>query len=129
MDTEAMEIAARVYLDVNPEGDLLRECHDIIDELRMMQRIYHQQLEVVKHFSKMLNDLYTDSLSRSPSTNNLSNATNSMNGTLHLNASPHRSIPKNTLGRAKELEVEIKSRFTELTDLEDIAQDVTTHVS
>ena len=56
-DMEYIEAAARVYLDVNPEGLLLREAHDIMDELRMIGRIYLQQLRVSKHFSKALQDI------------------------------------------------------------------------
>lgn len=34
---------ARLYLNINPEGVLLREAHDIIEELKMMSRINMQQ--------------------------------------------------------------------------------------
>jgi hypothetical protein len=42
------------YLDINPEGTLLREAQDIAEELRIMLRIYNQQLHVVKDFRKSL---------------------------------------------------------------------------
>ncbi|TGO28752.1 hypothetical protein BPAE_0023g00170 [Botrytis paeoniae] len=45
---------ARLYLNINPEGLLLREAHDIIEELRMMSRINLQQLQVTQVFSKAL---------------------------------------------------------------------------
>ena len=48
----------RYILNINPEGVLLREAHDIMDELRMMRRIYDQQLGVVKDFFKHLKDLH-----------------------------------------------------------------------
>ncbi len=35
-------------LDINPEGDLLREIKDIEDELHMMTKVYSQQHDVVK---------------------------------------------------------------------------------
>jgi hypothetical protein len=38
----------------------MREAHDIIDELRMMRRIYEQQLSVVKDFSKHLHGIHED---------------------------------------------------------------------
>lgn len=47
---EEFEESARIYLDVNPEGMLLREAHDIMDELRMMARIFFRQLRVTEHF-------------------------------------------------------------------------------
>lgn len=34
---------ARIYLNINPEGLLLREAHDIVEELIMMSRICMQQ--------------------------------------------------------------------------------------
>lgn len=34
---------ARIALNINPEGALLKEAHDIIEELGMMARIYAQQ--------------------------------------------------------------------------------------
>jgi len=34
---------ARLYLNINPEGVLLQEAHDIIEELKMMSRINMQQ--------------------------------------------------------------------------------------
>jgi hypothetical protein len=48
----------RYILNINPEGVLLREAHDIMDELRMMRRIYDQQLGVVTDFFKHLKDLH-----------------------------------------------------------------------
>lgn len=33
----------RIYLNINPEGELLREAHDIIEELRMMAQIFAEQ--------------------------------------------------------------------------------------
>jgi len=35
-------------LDINPEGELLREIKDIQDELHMMTKVYSQQQAVVK---------------------------------------------------------------------------------
>ncbi|TGO40726.1 hypothetical protein BHYA_0032g00050 [Botrytis hyacinthi] len=45
---------ARFYLNINPEGVLLREAHDIIEELKMMSRINLQQLQVTQVFSRAL---------------------------------------------------------------------------
>ncbi|PNP51118.1 hypothetical protein THARTR1_08180 [Trichoderma harzianum] len=40
------------YLNINPEGVLLKESQDITDELNMMERIYKQQLTVVNELQK-----------------------------------------------------------------------------
>ncbi|KAK8073492.1 hypothetical protein PG994_004391 [Apiospora phragmitis] len=42
------------YLDINPEGALLKEAQDIAEELKMMKRIYNDQLKVVKDFKRHL---------------------------------------------------------------------------
>ncbi|KAK8024397.1 hypothetical protein PG993_012463 [Apiospora rasikravindrae] len=42
------------YLDINPEGALLKEAQDIAEELKMMKRIYNEQLKVVKDFKRHL---------------------------------------------------------------------------
>jgi hypothetical protein len=39
-------------LDINPEGKLLREIEDILDELHIMKYIKQEQLGVVKTFEK-----------------------------------------------------------------------------
>jgi len=51
------EKSIRAYLNVNPEGTLLREAQDIVEELRMMSRIFTQQYQVVKDFKKALEKL------------------------------------------------------------------------
>lgn len=51
------EATARKYLNINPEGELLRETHDIIEELRMMSHIFNEQLHVVDQFTNHLKNL------------------------------------------------------------------------
>lgn len=52
------EATARKYLNINPEGELLRETHDIIEEVRMMAHIFTEQLHVVEQFSTHLQNLH-----------------------------------------------------------------------
>ncbi|KAK0103966.1 hypothetical protein ONS96_005071 [Cadophora gregata f. sp. sojae] len=52
-----LEATARRYLNINPEGELLRETHDIIEELRMMSHIFTEQLHVVEQFTSHLQHL------------------------------------------------------------------------
>lgn len=47
-----------MYLNINPGGALLREAQDIDEELRMMMRIYSQQLRAMEAFRKTLRRLY-----------------------------------------------------------------------
>jgi hypothetical protein len=60
------EATARSYLNINPEGELLREVHDIIEELRMMARIYTQQLHVLEDFSRHLENMHQQDEKNAP---------------------------------------------------------------
>jgi len=60
------EATARSYLNINPEGELLKEAHDIIEELRMMARIYTQQLNVLEDFSRHLENMHRQDEKKSP---------------------------------------------------------------
>ncbi|XMA07793.1 hypothetical protein WAI453_000584 [Rhynchosporium graminicola] len=51
------EATARKYLNINPDGELLRETHDIIEELRMMSHIFTEQLHVLGQFTTHLKNL------------------------------------------------------------------------
>lgn len=53
-----LETTARKYLNINPEGKLLKEVHDIIEELRMMMRIFAQQKTVADDFAEHLRTLH-----------------------------------------------------------------------
>jgi len=44
-------------LDINPEGELLREIKDIQDELHMMTKVYSEQQTVVQDFSAHIQQL------------------------------------------------------------------------
>ncbi|KAI9899368.1 hypothetical protein N3K66_005829 [Trichothecium roseum] len=45
------------YLDINPEGVILRECQDIAEELKIMLRVYAEQAAVVKEYRRYLGRL------------------------------------------------------------------------
>jgi hypothetical protein len=66
--TSAYKARNSRYLDINPEGMLLRESRDLVEELRMMQQVFNQQHQVVKDFKRHLGllsgdiDLAPDSL-------------------------------------------------------------------
>ncbi|KAI9150693.1 hypothetical protein HJFPF1_10469 [Paramyrothecium foliicola] len=48
------------YLEINPEGILLKESQDIVEELNIMQQIFTQQAQVVKVFRRHLGNLNGD---------------------------------------------------------------------
>jgi hypothetical protein len=45
------DILLEKLLDINPEGELLKEIKDILDELQMMTKVYSEQAAVVQDFS------------------------------------------------------------------------------
>jgi hypothetical protein len=54
------DAANQQYLNINPEGTLLREAQDIDEELRIMAHIYNQQLGVIRDFIKHLQEHHGD---------------------------------------------------------------------
>lgn len=65
-DGVRLETIARAALNINPEGELLRETHDIIEELRMMAHIFSEQLTVAERFSLKLRELYDKESTKRP---------------------------------------------------------------
>lgn len=57
-------------LDINPEGELLKEIKDILDELHMMTKVYSEQQTVVKDFSSYMQQLAGSSKEVSQRTKN-----------------------------------------------------------
>lgn len=144
---ETIEAAARIYLDVNPEGTMLRETHDITDELSMMARIYLQQQRVAAHFSKALQEINEQ---KAPSTprqllKDINRTVDDIDarqaGTYvegdgygilpatNQETSRPKPIPDNTIQRARGLLEDIRIRLGELQDLEGNTKDITEHVS
>jgi hypothetical protein len=139
------ESTARKYLNINPEGQLLRDAHDILDELRMMGQIFEEQLHISETLSKHLEDLTSkesEKESASDSTTQVlldirklleerqagearSNETvtestqNSKLGGSQTSLIVNRPIPDKTLHRARDLIHEISQRESELQKIED----------
>ena len=54
MMTETQSSVGNKYLDINPEGLLFMEAQDIAEELKIMKRIYSEQLSVTKDLKRHL---------------------------------------------------------------------------
>ncbi|ROW01897.1 hypothetical protein VMCG_05556 [Cytospora schulzeri] len=111
------------YLDINPEGKLLREAQDIAEELRIMIGIYNQQLSVVKDFHKCL-----EQLNGHPKVGSKDRDTRRFIQHLRAESShqaqakPDRSfIPLKELEYLDDMIEEVENRRTELEDLEQAA--------
>ncbi|KAG6356053.1 hypothetical protein INS49_015438 [Diaporthe citri] len=64
-DNRTSHRQSQKYLDINPEGTLLKEAQDIVEELKIMIGIFSQQLGVVKNFQKCLEHMNGDPTTRS----------------------------------------------------------------
>ncbi|KAG9231778.1 hypothetical protein BJ875DRAFT_468505 [Amylocarpus encephaloides] len=113
--TQHSKETAHTYLNINPEGALLKEGEDIIEELHMMGRIFTQQIQVVKDFKKALDNLNGNfEVDRLPG---------------HLQDKlPHPRVAKQTIINAEELLEHIEERKNEITDLENEARRTVTQL-
>jgi hypothetical protein len=59
------EDKAKSLLDINPEGNMLREIKDILDELHIMTNIKNKQQRVFKQFLKHIKHMIAPSLALS----------------------------------------------------------------
>jgi hypothetical protein len=100
------EVTARSYLNINPEGELLREIHDISEELRMMTRVYNDQVQVLEEFFIHLEKMWPYD-KNSPT-----------NGKQTKEIKAVKAISKSTKEAAKKVCNDIMLRRKQLEDLE-----------
>lgn len=113
--------AIRAYLNVNPEGALLRECQDIVEELRMMSRIFTQQSQVVKDFKKALEKLNEKDDRMQESTASLRKILQDSES-IGSDNTHYSRVPKSTIINAGEVLEQILERRTEIDELEEAAK-------
>jgi hypothetical protein len=107
--------SASVYLNVNPEGTLLREAQDIAEELRIMARIFIQQYQVVKDFKKALEKMNERA---APEQDRWASPYSEDRG----NLVSYTRVPKSTITSANELLEQIHERRSEIEELGEIAK-------
>lgn len=112
------------YLNINPEGTLLREAQDIAEELRIMNGIFSQQLGVVKSFQKCLEHMNGRPKTRSRDTTE-ANADQSKSS-LTQNEKPVSVAEMDFL---EDLVQEVEDRKAEIVDLEKAALQTCQQVS
>lgn len=121
------------YLDINPEGTLLREAQDIAEELRIMIGIFSQQLGVVKSFQKCLEQMNGDPKTR----NKPHHVSSSLLHLLDLVRDPSSSSQVQTkkpvslaeMDFLEDLVEEVENRKSEIMDLESAALQTCQQVS
>jgi hypothetical protein len=108
--------SSTIYLNVNPEGTLLRESQDIAEELRMMSRIFIQQQHVVKDFKKALEKLNERAV---PDEDRWWMGSD---GEGRGSLQSYTRIPRSTITNANELLEQIHERRSEIEELEGVAK-------
>jgi len=110
-------------LSINPEGNLLKETKDILDELHIMTRIKAQQQMVAESFVEKIRHIILPKIAQAaypptavPSEANLSSPRNA-----ESLQREHLDAAKWTLTRADSLLKGIQDRISELNTLEDAA--------
>lgn len=121
------------YLDINPEGTLLREAQDIAEELRIMIGIYSQQLGVVKSFQRCLERMNGDPKTRNRPHHMTKSFQHFLDWTREQALSPreHKRKPVSTaeMDFLEDLVEEVENRRSEIRDLESAAVQTCQQVS
>ncbi|KAF8849052.1 hypothetical protein BDZ45DRAFT_753177 [Acephala macrosclerotiorum] len=115
------------YLDINPEGTLLRESQDVAEELQIMLKIYSQQLHVVRDFRKILGHMNGESKNETDEVRTLIKLLrqnpilvgDKARQTVQQESS--LPVPESTIQEANDLLELIRNRKAEIQDLEEAA--------
>ena len=118
------EVVRHKYLDINPEHTLLRQARDISEELRMMLRIYRQQLDIVRNFRKIVVQMNKGPGDRQDEVQRSFSAREVLTGENLRESLTRRDeiIPENTIEAAENLVKLIEDRQSQLQDLKDAAR-------
>lgn len=117
-------------LNINPEGNLLKEVKDILDELHIMTRIQLQQQAIAESFVWHIKDILQPKIA-GPADSWLDMLSESGAPESPVDASSQREqfeSAKRTLARADALLKETKARIAELKTLEEAASNTSTAV-
>lgn len=121
------------YLNINPEGTLLREAQDIAEELRIMNGIFSQQLYVVKSFQKCLEHINGDRKAwtrphhLTDLMQNLAHWTKEQGLSAHIHKRKRVSLAE--MDFLEDLVEEVENRKSEIMDLESAALQTCQQVS
>lgn len=120
------EHVSHKYLDINPEGTILRESHDIAEELQIMIRIYNQQLHVVRDFRKILGHINGESKNETDEMRSIMKLLKykenpaAKDGEKNTYGQPD-IVPEHTIQEANDTLELLRNRQAEIQDLEDAA--------
>lgn len=109
------------YLNINPEGVLLRESQDIAEELRIMLRIFKQQHLVVSDFRRAMLHMNGESKHETDETRNFMKMLESWKDNEKISdglkdSKKAQHVPEYTIQEANGLIEQIEIRIAELDD-------------
>jgi hypothetical protein len=119
--------AKHPYLDINPEGTLLRESQDVAEELQIMLKIYNQQLHVVRDFRKVLGHMNGESKNETDEVRTLIKLLRQNSIVAGDRTQPTSQqevtlpVPESTIQEANDLLELIRNRKAKIQDLEEAA--------
>ncbi|RYP64694.1 hypothetical protein DL771_008651 [Monosporascus sp. 5C6A] len=108
-------VTDNTLLTINPEGDLLKEAKDIIDEIHIILKIQSQQQTVMKTFVKHLKQILLQRCRESAKNRAPNNAAEKPED-------PEEDSAQRTLRRAQDLLDDVEDRTEELVGLLDSAK-------
>ncbi|KAK0105805.1 hypothetical protein ONS95_004322 [Cadophora gregata] len=120
------EHVSHKYLDINPEGTILRESHDIAEELQIMIRIYNQQLHVVRDLRKILGHINGESKNETDEMRSImkflkyKENPGAKEGETNSYGEPD-IVPEHTIQEANDTLELLRNRLSEIQELEDAA--------
>lgn len=119
-DKSGTSSTQNTLLNINPEGNLLKETKDILDELNIMTRILIQQQEVAQSFIKHIRDILLPKLTplTDPRFALLSELSFERAGNEYPSRRKQMESAKWTLTRADNLRAGIQSRISEMNTLQ-----------
>ncbi|OPB38524.1 hypothetical protein A0O28_0016300 [Trichoderma guizhouense] len=106
------------YLNINPEGVLLKESQDITEELNMMERIYKQQLTVVNELYKHIKSRHDRVQSPDKSRHEKAQSPDKSGHDEVQNADNWLSCTSEDLGEASNLAEKVQNRIDEIADFQ-----------
>jgi hypothetical protein len=108
-------------LNINPEGNLLKEVKDILDELHILTRIQIQQQNVAEIFVRNIRQILSPKVKRSSSSSSREGAASTLNQ-IDLQQIEESEAAKRTLDTADSLLEAVQSRISELNTLQEYAR-------
>jgi hypothetical protein len=116
-------------LDINPEGKLLREIEDILDELHIIKYIKQEQLSVVKTFEKNIKHILLPKVTAAEDLKTAKPSEDSLTKSSESFGKEQLEAAKRTMASADEFLTDMHGWIAELNTLKESAERTAAAVS